>query len=65
VQKAYGILNLSVALKSAAGWRVALLVKNVTDESYATFIQNSGNNINRYVPRDDQRYVGVNFRYDF
>jgi len=41
------------------------MAKNLTDESYATFIQSSGNHINRYVPRDDQRYFGVNFRYDF
>ena len=65
VQKPYTIVNATVALQSVAGWRVALLVKNITDKSYATFIQNSGNHINRYVPRDDQRYVGVNFRYDF
>jgi iron complex outermembrane recepter protein len=65
VQKAYTIVNATVALQSAAGWRVALLAKNLTDESYATFIQSSGNHINRYVPRDDQRYFGVNFRYDF
>jgi iron complex outermembrane receptor protein len=65
VQKPYTIVNATVALQSVAGWRVALLVKNLTDKSYATFIQNSGNHINRYVPRDDQRYVGVNFRYDF
>ena len=50
---------------AAAGWRVALLGKNLGDKSYATFIQNSGNHINRYVPRDDKRYFGVNLRYDF
>lgn len=65
VQKPYAIVNATVALQSVAGWRVALLAKNLTDKSYATFIQNSGNHINRYVPRDDQRYFGVNFRYDF
>ncbi len=65
VQKAYGILNATIALQSTAGWRLAFLAKNLTDQSYATFIQSSGNHINRYVPRDDQRYFGVNFRYDF
>lgn len=65
VQKAYTIVNATLALQSTAGWRVALLAKNLTDESYASFIQSSGNHINRYVPRDDQRYFGVNFRYDF
>jgi iron complex outermembrane receptor protein len=65
VQKAYGILNASIGLASTAGWRVALVGKNLTDQSYATFIQSSGNHINRYVPRDDQRYWGVTARYDF
>jgi len=65
VQKAYAIVNATVGLASTAGWRVALLAKNIGDESYATFIQNSGNHINRYVPRDDKRYFGVNVRYDF
>lgn len=65
VQKSYAILNATITLQSSAGWRLALLAKNLTDESYASFIQNSGNHINRYVPRDDQRYFGVNFRYDF
>ena len=65
VQGAYAIINATVALHSTAGWRVALLAKNLTNRSYATFVQNSGNHINRYVPRDDQRYFGVNMRYDF
>ena len=65
VQGSYTIVNASVALVSTAGWRVALIGKNLGDKSYATFIQNSGNHINRYVPRDDQRYFGVNLRYDF
>jgi iron complex outermembrane recepter protein len=65
VQGAYTIVNASIALHSTAGWRVALLGKNLGDKSYATFIQNSGNHINRYVPRDDKRYFGVNVRYDF
>ena len=65
VQDAYGILNASIGLASTAGWRVALVGKNLTDESYATFIQSSGNHINRYVPRDDRRYWGVTARYDF
>ena len=65
VQKEYTLVNASIALQSTAGWRLALVGKNLTDESYATFIQSSGNHINRYVPRDDKRYFGVNFRYDF
>ena len=63
-QKEYTIINASVALQSTNGWRLALVGKNLADESYATFIQSSGSNINRYVPRDDKRYFGVTFRYD-
>ena len=65
VQPAYGIFNASVGLASTDGWRVAILGKNLGNRSYATFLQNSGTNINRYVPRDDQRYFGVSARYDF
>ncbi len=65
VQPGYTIVNATIGLQSTAGWRVALLGKNLGDQSYATFIQNSGNHINRYVPRDDKRYFGVNVRYDF
>jgi iron complex outermembrane receptor protein len=65
VQKEYTILNAAVALQSSDGWRLALVGKNLTDQSYATFIQSSGTNINRYVPRDDRRYFGVQFRLDF
>ncbi|MDQ2778097.1 MAG: TonB-dependent receptor [Pseudomonadota bacterium] len=67
-QGAYGIVNASVALSGSAGfggWRVALVGKNLGDKSYATFVQNSGSNINRYVPRDDRRYFGITGRYDF
>lgn len=65
VQGAYGIVNASIAIAGEAGWRVALVGKNLTDKSYATFVQNSGSNINRYVPRDDHRYFGITARYDF
>ncbi len=65
-QPSYSIINASVGLSdTAAGWRVALVGKNLADKSYATFIQSSGSNINRYVPRDDQRYFGVTARWDF
>ena len=65
VQPGYSIVNATIGLQSTAGWRVALLGKNLGNKSYASFIQNSGNHINRYVPRDDERYFGVNVRYDF
>jgi iron complex outermembrane recepter protein len=65
IQPGYSIWNASLGLVSADGWRATLIAKNLGDKSYATFIQSGGNHINRYVPRDDQRYVGINLRYDF
>jgi len=64
-QPAYGIVNGRIALQSTAGWTVALIGRNLGDKSYATLVQASGTNINRYVPRDDRRYFGMSARYDF
>jgi iron complex outermembrane recepter protein len=65
-QPEYTIFNARVALQSTAGWSLALIGRNLTDKSYSTLVQNNpGPAITRYVPRDDQRYWGVNFRYDF
>jgi len=65
LQPSYGIFNMSVALmNSSSGWRVALLGKNLADKSYSAFLL-SGANTQRSVPRDDQRYFGVNARLDF
>ena len=65
IQPAYGILNATASLTSPGGWRVSFLVKNLTDKSYASFLGRGGAFVNRAVPRDDQRYYGVNLRYDF
>ncbi|WP_416763084.1 TonB-dependent receptor [Roseateles sp. So40a] len=66
VQGAYGIWNASVALQQPSqGWRVAMVVKNVLDKSYASFLGRGSAFVNRWVPRDDQRYFGVQARYDF
>jgi iron complex outermembrane recepter protein len=64
-QPAYTIYNARVALQHRDGWVLALIGRNLGDKSYATLVQASGTNINRYVPRDDRRYFGVNLRYDF
>ena len=64
-QKAYTIYNARVALQSTDGWTLALVGRNLTDQSYSSLIFSAGNSINRYVPRDDQRYWGVSLRYDF
>jgi len=66
IQGAYGIWNASLAFTQAQqGWRVALLAKNLTDRSYASFLARGGAYVNRWVPRDDQRYFGINVRKDF
>ncbi|MCO8167559.1 TonB-dependent receptor [Pseudomonas sp. 21LCFQ02] len=65
-QGAYGIWNASVALADYnAGWRVALLGKNLADKSYSPMLATGGNYIYRAVPRDDERYFGVQLRKDF
>jgi iron complex outermembrane receptor protein len=66
VQGAYGIVNAAVELSSGeGGWRVALVGKNLANRSYATnLIVNSGY-VNRTVPRDDRRYVGITARKEF
>ncbi|WP_122666187.1 TonB-dependent receptor [Pseudomonas viridiflava] len=66
VQGAYGIWNASVALADYNnGWRVALLAKNLADKSYSPGLAATGNYITRAVPRDDERYFGVQLRKDF
>lgn len=66
VQGAYGIWNATLAVSQPTqGWRVALLAKNLTDRSYASFLGRGGTYVNRWVPRDDQRYFGINVRKDF
>ncbi|MCY1451544.1 hypothetical protein D9M71_684150 [compost metagenome] len=65
-QGAYGIWNASVALADYNnGWRVALLGKNLADKSYSPLLASGGNYIYRAVPRDDERYFGVQLRKDF
>ena len=64
-QDAFGIVNARIALQSTAGWTLAVVGRNLANKSYSTLIFNAGNSINRYVPRDDQRYWGASLRYDF
>ena len=64
IQPSYGIWNAYIGLSDPrAGWRVALVGKNLGDKSYAQNL--FGGNTQRSVPRDDQRYVGVTTRYEF
>jgi iron complex outermembrane receptor protein len=66
VQGAYGVVNAAVELSSGeGGWRVALVGKNLADRSYATNLIVNGGYVNRTVPRDDRRYVGITARKEF
>lgn len=66
IQDAYGIWNASVTFaQPEQGWRASLVVKNIADQSYATFLGASASYISRVVPRDDQRYFGVSLRKEF
>ncbi|WP_407316206.1 TonB-dependent receptor [Pseudomonas sp. nanlin1] len=65
-QGAYGIWNASVALADYnEGWRVALLAKNLANTSYSPMLASGSGYIYRAVPRDDERYFGVQLRKDF
>lgn len=65
VQGAFGLWGASVALADYnAGWRVALVGKNLADKSYSPVLS-SGASTTRVVPRDDERYFGVQLRKDF
>ena len=65
-QGAYGLWNASLAVADYdAGWRVALIGKNLADKSYSPLLASGSGYIYRQVPRDDSRYFGVQLRKDF
>ncbi|XOV78528.1 MAG: TonB-dependent receptor [Aestuariibacter sp.] len=60
----YGLLNASVAFSFRDDqYRISLIGKNLTDESFYTTY--SGDNFRYQVPRDADRYFGVQFRASF
>lgn len=60
----YGILNASVAFSfNDDAYRVSLIAKNLTDESY--FTTYSGDNFRYQVPREADRHFGVQLRANF
>ena len=66
VQPAYGIWNASVTLSdSTKGWRVALMAKNIGDTHYSKYIAQAGGFNWNIIPRDFDRYFGINIRKDF
>ena len=65
IQPAWDIINASIALSGPDGrWRVALLGKNLADESYSTNLL-PGGNTQRGMPRDQSSYYGVTARWNF
>ncbi|HEX8601384.1 MAG TPA: TonB-dependent receptor [Pseudoduganella sp.] len=66
IQPGYGIVNAAVELaQPAAGWRIALVGKNLANKSYATNLVTSTGYVHRGVPRDDSRYFGITARKEF
>ena len=60
----YTIVNASLSYRSADDqYRISLVGKNLTDEAYATTY--SGDGFRYQIPRDADRYFGVNFRFNF
>ncbi|PVX31571.1 TonB-dependent receptor [Sphingomonas pokkalii] len=63
IQPAYGIWNASIALIGDEHWELRALVKNILDQHYAnTLAYGTTAGVVRYVPRDNDRYVGLNAR---
>jgi iron complex outermembrane receptor protein len=60
----YDVINAMISLSGEdSRWRVALIGKNLGDESYMTNILDNG--FQRGTPRDDRRYFGINARFNF
>jgi iron complex outermembrane receptor protein len=66
IQPAYGIWNASIALLNEGRWEVRGLVKNILNEHYSPFIAYGAvAGVSRFVPRDNDRYFGVNANFNF
>jgi iron complex outermembrane receptor protein len=60
----YGIINASLAFSfDDDNYRISVIGKNLTDESYVTTY--SGDNFRYQIPRDADRYFGVQLRAKF
>jgi iron complex outermembrane receptor protein len=61
IQPSYGIWNASIALLREGDWEVRGLVKNILDTHYSNLLGNGTTaGTVRFVPRDNDRYFGVN-----
>jgi iron complex outermembrane recepter protein len=64
----YAIVDANIALVDPNGvWRVNFIGRNLTDQSYATLITpgGPGGSFRYLLPRDVDRYFGVNLRFNF
>ncbi|MEM9668323.1 MAG: TonB-dependent receptor [Pseudomonadota bacterium] len=59
----YNLWNLSVGVEYQERYRLTFIVNNLLDESFVT--TNSGDVFRFQIPREADRYVGVNFRAEF
>lgn len=59
----YDLWDLSLGLDFNETYKVTLIVKNLLDDSFVT--TNSGDDFRFQIPREADRYFGVNFRADF
>jgi len=59
----YNLWDLSAGVEVDEAYRLTFIVKNLLDESFVT--TNSGDTFRYQIPREADRYVGVNFRAEF
>ncbi|MEM6410768.1 MAG: TonB-dependent receptor [Pseudomonadota bacterium] len=59
----YNLWDLSFGIEYEEKYRLTFIVKNLLDESFVT--TNSGDTFRFQIPREADRYVGVNFRAEF
>ena len=59
----YNLWDLSAGVEVDETYRLTFIVKNLLDESFVT--TNSGDTFRYQIPREADRYVGVNFRAEF
>ncbi|MEO1407437.1 MAG: TonB-dependent receptor, partial [Pseudomonadota bacterium] len=59
----YNLWDLSFGIEYQENYRLTFIVKNLLDESFVT--TNSGDTFRFQIPREADRYVGVNFRAEF
>jgi iron complex outermembrane receptor protein len=66
VQESYGLWDASVSLVSHdERYRLSFVAKNITDQFFTIIKVPNGTFTRQIVPRDAERYVGVNLRVSF